>query len=285
MVVHVLVDVAEEAGGDDADAAEGDAGQVDVLVALGVGEPAGGDDGLVGDLVAVDAGDVSDAVEEGGAGELDGVGDGGDVGDVEAGGHGAADVVFGVGDEFGDEDVVVCGVADGAADDADGEGQGGDGGDQVVGADDGRHDGGGDDDAADAQAREHEEAPHLVEVIRGGRGQATAAGRHQHGRDDHELLVVAAEHAEQAEHDAGAGDDGQADGEAADADADGVVAVHVEGLRRPEHDHRDEVGAGDEGDDEGKGEDERFLLQPGWEHGVLGPVKFPGAEDHEQSGP
>jgi len=40
--------------------------------------------------------------------------------------------VFGVGDEFVDEDVVVGCVADGAADDADGEGEGGDGGDEVL---------------------------------------------------------------------------------------------------------------------------------------------------------
>lgn len=37
-----------------------------------------------------------------------------------------------VGDEFGDEDVVVNCVADAAADDADGEGEGGDGGDEVL---------------------------------------------------------------------------------------------------------------------------------------------------------
>lgn len=40
--------------------------------------------------------------------------------------------MFGVGDEFVHEDVVVGRVADGAADDADGEGEGGDGGDEVL---------------------------------------------------------------------------------------------------------------------------------------------------------
>ena len=68
----------------------------------------------------------------------------------------------GVGDEFLDEDVVVGGVADGAADDADGEREGGDGRDEVVGADDGRHDGGWDDDAADAETGEDQQAPERV---------------------------------------------------------------------------------------------------------------------------
>lgn len=63
------------------------------------------------------------------ASQLDGLGDESRVCNIELGDHDAADVVFGVGDEFRDEDVVVDRVADAAADDADGERQCRDGGD------------------------------------------------------------------------------------------------------------------------------------------------------------
>jgi len=122
-----------------------------------------------------DAGDQLEAVEQADAGELDGLGDVGDVCDAELVDHGAADVVFGVGDELVEEDVVVDGVADDGADDADGEREGGDGRDQVVRADDGRDDGGRDDDAADAEAREDEQAPELVEVVDVCYGERSAA--------------------------------------------------------------------------------------------------------------
>lgn len=109
-------------------------------------------------------------------------------------------------------------------------------------------------------------------------GGRTLYRSHQNGRDDHELLVVAAEDAQKPEHDASAGQDAEADGDAADANADGILAVDVEGLRGPEHEDGEEVGAGDEGDDEGQGEDARVLLEPGGKHGEFGKLGFPDAE-------
>jgi hypothetical protein len=62
------------------------------------------------------------SLEERGAGEFNGLGYETDVGNVELGHHDTANVVFRVGDEFVDEDVVVNCVADTAADNANGEG-------------------------------------------------------------------------------------------------------------------------------------------------------------------
>ena len=132
MIVHELVDVAQETRGDDADGAKRDTGQVHVLVAFGVGHLAGVHDHRVRRLVPRDAGDQHEIVQQRGAGEGDGFGDVAGVGDAELEFHRAADVVDGVGHELADEDVVVDGVADGAADDTDGEGESGNGGNQIL---------------------------------------------------------------------------------------------------------------------------------------------------------
>ena len=129
MIVHVLIDIAQEARRDDAHPAERDADQIDVLVALGKRNLPGSHDDFPRRLVARDAGDQSYFVEEGDAGEADGRHDGLWVRDAEFEFHCAANVVNCVGGEFGEEDVVVGCVANGAADDANGEGKRCDGGD------------------------------------------------------------------------------------------------------------------------------------------------------------
>jgi hypothetical protein len=60
------------------------------------------------------------------------------------------------------------------------------------------------------------------------------------------------------------------------------MAIHVEGLSRPEHDHREEVCARDKGDDESEGEDSRLLLEAAWKHGPFGPLDFPDREGDEE---
>ncbi len=69
----------------------------------------------------------------------------------------------------------VDGIAHDAPDEADSERQGRNGGDQIIRADDGRDDGGGHNDAADAEAPEYEEAPELVEVVDVGDSEGAAA--------------------------------------------------------------------------------------------------------------
>ena len=132
MIIHVLIDIPQKTRRDHAHAAKRKTDQVHPPVALRVRNLAGSHDNLPRGVVACDAGDHFDVFEEGGAGEGDGGRDGFGVRDAEFELHGAADVVYGVGDEFGDEHVVVGGVADGAADDAHGEGDGCDGGDEVL---------------------------------------------------------------------------------------------------------------------------------------------------------
>lgn len=123
----------------------------------------------------------------------------------------------GIGDEFRDKDVVIGCIADGAAYDTYGEGEGGDGGNEVVGADYGCYDGGGDNYAADTEAGEDEEAPGAVESICFERGECADAccmdvslrifdglkrmegvrrtSCHNDGARNHQLSIVPPEHA------------------------------------------------------------------------------------------
>lgn len=132
MVIHKLIDIPQKARRHHADGPKRNARQIHPLVALRKRRLARRHHHPIRRLIALDPGDELELVEQGGAGEGDGFADEGGVFDAQVQGHGAADVVFGVGDEFVDEDVVVGCVADGAADDADGEGEGGDGGDEVL---------------------------------------------------------------------------------------------------------------------------------------------------------
>ena len=93
MIIHVLVDIAQEARSDDTHRAKRNADQLHPPGALRKRNLARSDDNLVRRLVARDAGDQSDFVEEGGAGEGDDLGDGFGVRDAELEFHGAADVV------------------------------------------------------------------------------------------------------------------------------------------------------------------------------------------------
>ena len=284
MIIHVLIDVAQKARCNDTYHPKRDASQIDIVVALRVGHPARIDDHLIRRLVASNPGNLANALDERYGSKLDGVGDGAQIRDVELRGHDAADVGLRVGDEFRDEDIEVDGVADCAADDADRERQRRDGSDQVVRADDRGHDGRGHHDAADPQPGEDKKPPQLIEVVGGGCGETATAGCHEDAGDDHEFFVVAVG-AEEPENNAGAGEDAKAKGEATDADADGIVAVDVEGLRWPEYQNAEEVRPGDECDDEDQGKDSRLSLQAGREHWVLGAIGFPDAEDSEQACP
>ena len=56
---------------------------------------------------------------------------------------------------------------------------------------------------------------------------------------------------QQPKNDASSCQDSKADRKTPNSDSDGVVSVDVKRLGRPEHQHGEEIGAGDEGDDEG----------------------------------
>jgi len=64
-----------------------------------------------------------------------------------------------------------------------------------------------------------------------------------------------------------------------------VLAVHVEGLGRPEAQHGEEIGAADEGDDESEGEDPRRLLEARGEHWVFCKLGFVDNEGYEKEEP
>jgi len=56
------------------------------------------------------------------------------------------------------------------------------------------------------------------------------------------------------------------------------LTIDVECLCGPEEQDGEEVGARDEGDDEGQDEDARVLLQASWKHRELGKFPFPDKE-------
>ena len=124
MIIHILVDIPQEAARNDADDSESNTRQINPSIALRIRDPARLDHGLVCQRIALDAREQIEFFEQRGTGQLDGLGDDGDARDVELGRHDAADVVLRVGDELVDEDVVVDCITDGAADDADCERQG-----------------------------------------------------------------------------------------------------------------------------------------------------------------
>lgn len=80
-----------------------------------------------------------------------------------------------IGDKFLDEDVVVHGVADSPANDTNGQGKGGHGSNEIIGAYDGGHDGGRDNNAANAKTGKNQEAPECVEVVDAGDGERAAS--------------------------------------------------------------------------------------------------------------
>lgn len=59
-------------------------------------------------------------------------------------------------------------------------------------------------------------------------------------------------------------------------------ATYVESLCRPEHQNREEVRAGDEGDDQCETENARLLPQSFGEHWELSSITFPDEESYEE---
>lgn len=132
MVIHERADVPEETGRNDTHTSESETREVDVFVALGVGNLAGSDNHLVCCLVIPNAGNHPDFLKEGSPGKDNSFANVGFVRDIEFEGHGPTDVVDGVGDEFADEDIVVDTVTDTATNHTDGESQGSNGSDEIL---------------------------------------------------------------------------------------------------------------------------------------------------------
>lgn len=121
MVGHVLGDIAQEARSQDGDDTKCNTDIVHPLVGLRVRKLTSRDHHLVCGLVASNAGDQFDFVQQRGTREFDYLGDQFDIGNAELGHHRATDVVLRQWNKFGDEYVVVDAVADAAAYDTDGE--------------------------------------------------------------------------------------------------------------------------------------------------------------------
>ena len=93
---------------------------------------------------------------------------------------------------------------------------------------------------------------------------------------------MASEDGEEPENDACTCEDGETDGHAAKTYTNWIVAVDIEGLSGPEEEDREEVCAGNEGDDQGESEDARIFLQSVREHGPFCTINFPEGESDEE---
>lgn len=172
MIIHILIDIAQETTRDDADASKRDTDKIHPLVAFRKCNLTRLDHSLVCELT-LESRDQAEFIEQGSAGEFDRMDNQGYGGYIQSGHHRASNIVFRIGDEFVDKNVVVCRVANCAPDDADGEGQRGDGGDKVVWADDRRDDGGRDYDPSDTEASYDQKTPELMQVIGSSTGKGT----------------------------------------------------------------------------------------------------------------
>lgn len=132
MIVHVLINIAQETRSYDTHHSKRNAYQIHVPITLGIRLLPRCDHDRVRGCVARDARDQLQLVDQGCAGEYDGFSDVCRVGDSEFDDHGAADIFDCVGNEFVDEHIVVGRVADAAADYADCESQGGYRSDEVL---------------------------------------------------------------------------------------------------------------------------------------------------------
>lgn len=93
---------------------------------------------------------------------------------------------------------------------------------------------------------------------------------------------MSAENAQKPQNHTGTGENREANGDSSDANLYGILSVHVESLRWPEHDDGEEIGTRDERNYQSKCQDSGVLTKPAWEHGVLGKLDFPdGKEDKE----
>lgn len=112
MIIHILGNITQKASREDRHPTEPNTRIINPLVALRIRDPPGRHNSIIRSLVPRNPGDLAEAVEQRGAGELDCFGDERGICDVELGARELADVVFCVGLELGDEDVVVDCVAD-----------------------------------------------------------------------------------------------------------------------------------------------------------------------------
>ena len=71
---------------------------------------------------------------------------------------------------------------------------------------------------------------------------------------------MSTEDRQKPQNNASTGENGKADWDASNADTNGILAINIEGLRRPEEDHGKEIGTANKSDDQGKKQDARCLL-------------------------
>lgn len=133
---------------------------------------------------------------------------------------------------------------------ADGECESCDCRDQIIRTNNRRHNTRWDHNPANTQTSNHQNRVNNRQIIQPRSGQSTTPRSHHNRRSDHERAITAAVNGQEPQDDEGTDQDSETDWHPAEPDLDRVVAVHVEGLGGPEEEDGEEVGAGDECDDE-----------------------------------
>lgn len=121
MVIHVLTDAAQETSRENRNTTKRNTDVVNPLVTLSIRKLARSHNGIVRSLASSDSRNSLQLFQQRSTGELDSFADVGRIGDVQLRAHHATNEVFRVGNELGNENVIVDRVADAAADDANGE--------------------------------------------------------------------------------------------------------------------------------------------------------------------
>lgn len=282
MVIHVLADISQEAGGDNTDRTKRDTGIVDVLVCASVSDLSSGDNQLLGAWYTLDTLELTNLLQKRSTSKRDGLGDDRNAGDVELEDHSTSDVLDGERYKLVVEDVVVDAVSDRSTNDTNGQSQGSDSRNKVIRADNGRDDRSWNDDTTNSETSDDEDTPEDIEIVDCGNGESTAASSHQNGGTNHQLAVLSPEDGQKPKDNAGTGENRKANWDTADTDANGVVTVDIEGLGRPEHENAEEVGSRDESDDQSEQQDAGRLHKSPWEHWKLGELGFPHGESDKE---
>ena len=136
-------------------------------------------------------------------------------------------------------------------------------------------DGTGDDNTSNTKGGDDDDAVNCREVVGASDGHGARACCHHPGEEDHEVFYSALGDGNEYQCYDSASDDAEAHRHGAQADPDGFVAPDIKDLSRIEEEHDEEVGAGEEGDEQDAdhgafvlGEDLRG------QHGIFGKFGF-----------
>ena len=115
--------------------------------------------------------------------------------------------------------------------------------DGLTWTDDGRDDCSRNHDTANTKTSDGNDHIYEPEVIHAKSSHPTSSSCHQNAGNQDQSTNLAVQEGHQSEDDAGSGQDGEPEGDVANANTNGVVAVHIVALSRPEQDDTEETSS------------------------------------------